>query len=187
MSTHWKSWSLFKAKKYTVKKLNSSIFLQFSLKKVYFHIDLREYSIKGEGDTGSKEIVDQESLRIFFIRNTPLGEKEASSGERSCSVNLSWLRDYLLLNPQRDIVVVSWTLKCSAYSRLGFCELDVQPSSQKHWDSLRSTHWSCEEPAISCHSHHVSLVQWTNPLLPITRDLGSNPWGGTYVKPGFSC
>ncbi len=36
-------------------------------------------------------------------------------------------------------------------------------------------------------SHHVSLVQWTNPLLPVTRDLGSNPLGGTYVKPGFSC
>ncbi len=44
----------------------------------------------------------------------------------------------------------------------------------------------CEEPAISFHSHHVSLVQWTNPLLPVTRDLGSNPLGGTYVKTGFS-
>ncbi len=32
---------------------------------------------------------------------------------------------------------------------------------------------------ISLHSHHVSLVQWTNTLLPITRDLGSNPLGGT--------
>ncbi len=36
---------------------------------------------------------------------------------------------------------------------------------------------ACWEPAISIHSHHVSLVQWTNPLLPITRDLGSNPLG----------
>ncbi len=36
---------------------------------------------------------------------------------------------------------------------------------------------ACEEPAISHDSHHVSLVQWTNPLLPITRDLGSNPLG----------
>ncbi len=36
----------------------------------------------------------------------------------------------------------------------------------------------CGEPAISLHSHHVSLVQWTNPLLPVTRDLGSNPLGG---------
>ncbi len=45
----------------------------------------------------------------------------------------------------------------------------------------------CGEPAISLHSHHVSLVQWTDPLLPITRDLGSNPLGGTSVKLGFSC
>ncbi len=36
----------------------------------------------------------------------------------------------------------------------------------------------CGEPAISHDSHHVSLVQWTNPLIPITRDLGSNPLGG---------
>jgi hypothetical protein len=46
---------------------------------------------------------------------------------------------------------------------------------------------ACGEPAISLHSHHVSLVQWTNPLLPVTRDPGSNPQGGTYVKLGFSC
>jgi hypothetical protein len=31
------------------------------------------------------------------------------------------------------------------------------------------------EPAISLHSHHVSLVQWTTGLLPITRDPGSDP------------
>jgi hypothetical protein len=45
----------------------------------------------------------------------------------------------------------------------------------------------CGEPAISLHSHHVSLVQWTTRLLPVTRDPGSNPLRGTYVKPGFSC
>ncbi len=45
----------------------------------------------------------------------------------------------------------------------------------------------CGEPAISLHSHHVSLVQWTTCLLPVTRDSGSNPLGATYVKPGFSC
>ncbi len=44
----------------------------------------------------------------------------------------------------------------------------------------------CGEPAISIHSHHVSLVQLTTHLLPVTRDLGSNPLGGTDVKPGFS-
>jgi hypothetical protein len=45
----------------------------------------------------------------------------------------------------------------------------------------------CGEPAISLLSHHVSLGQWTTRLLPITRDLGSNPLGGTYMEPGFSC
>jgi hypothetical protein len=45
----------------------------------------------------------------------------------------------------------------------------------------------CGEPAISLHSDHVLLVQWTTCLLPVTRDPGSNPQGGTYVKPGFSC
>ncbi len=45
----------------------------------------------------------------------------------------------------------------------------------------------CWETAISLHSHHVSLVQWITHLLPVTRDPDSNPLGGTYVKPGFSC
>ncbi len=35
----------------------------------------------------------------------------------------------------------------------------------------------CGEPAISLHSHHVSLVQWTIRLLPVTSDLVSNPLG----------
>ncbi len=34
------------------------------------------------------------------------------------------------------------------------------------------------QPAISLHSHHVSLVQWTTHLLPVMRDLGSKPLGG---------
>jgi hypothetical protein len=34
------------------------------------------------------------------------------------------------------------------------------------------------EPAISFHSHHVSLVQWTTRLRPVTRDPGSKPLGG---------
>jgi hypothetical protein len=35
----------------------------------------------------------------------------------------------------------------------------------------------CGEPAISLHSHHVSLVQDTTRLLPVTRDPGSKPLG----------
>jgi hypothetical protein len=37
------------------------------------------------------------------------------------------------------------------------------------------------EPAISLHSHHVSLVQRTTCLLPVTRDPDSHPQGGTYI------
>ncbi len=35
----------------------------------------------------------------------------------------------------------------------------------------------CGEPAISLHSHHVSLVQWTTRLLPVMRDPGFIPRG----------
>ncbi len=36
----------------------------------------------------------------------------------------------------------------------------------------------CGEPAISLHSHHVSLVQWATHLLPVKRDPGVQiPWG----------
>jgi hypothetical protein len=36
---------------------------------------------------------------------------------------------------------------------------------------------ACGELAISLQSHHVSLVQWTTHLLPVTRDPGSKPLG----------
>jgi hypothetical protein len=44
---------------------------------------------------------------------------------------------------------------------------------------------TCGEPAISLHSHHVSLVRWTTRLLPVTRDPGSNPQGGTLCEAGI--
>ncbi len=50
------------------------------------------------------------------------------------------------------------------------------------WSLLLGGGEPCGEPVISLHSHHVSLVQWTTCLLPITRDPGSNRQGGTYVK-----
>jgi hypothetical protein len=43
----------------------------------------------------------------------------------------------------------------------------------------------CGEPAISLHSHHVSLVQWTTSLLPVTRDPGSNPLGVLMLNRDF--
>ncbi len=41
-----------------------------------------------------------------------------------------------------------------------------------------SPSYSCGEPAISLHSHHVSLVQWITRLLRVIRDPGSNPQRG---------
>jgi hypothetical protein len=40
-------------------------------------------------------------------------------------------------------------------------------------------------PVESLHSHHVSLVQWTTCLLPVTRDPGSNPLGGLMWNQDF--
>jgi hypothetical protein len=45
----------------------------------------------------------------------------------------------------------------------------------------------CGEPAISLHSHHVSLVKWTTPFASCHEGPGFNPQGGTFVKLGFSC
>jgi hypothetical protein len=41
----------------------------------------------------------------------------------------------------------------------------------------------CGEPAISLYSHHVSLVQWTTRLLPVTRDMGP----GFKTPRGYLC
>ncbi len=43
----------------------------------------------------------------------------------------------------------------------------------------------CGEPAISLHSHHVSMVQWTTRLLPVLGYLGSNPLWGTLCETGI--
>jgi hypothetical protein len=46
-------------------------------------------------------------------------------------------------------------------------------------------------PVESLQSHMIlTMSHWSSGLtclLPVTRDPGSNPLGGTYVKPGFSC
>jgi hypothetical protein len=51
-----------------------------------------------------------------------------------------------------------------------------QPKESASWGE------PCGEPAISLHSHHVSLVQWTTRLLPVMRDPGSNPRGGVLCE-----
>ncbi len=44
-------------------------------------------------------------------------------------------------------------------------------------ESLQSHCIHTHKPAISLHSHHVKLVQWTTRLLPVMRDPGSIPRG----------
>jgi hypothetical protein len=54
--------------------------------------------------------------------------------------------------------------------------------------SASTTHvekWYCGEPAISLHSHHVSLVQWTTRLLPVTRGPGFKSPGGYLCETGI--
>ncbi len=51
--------------------------------------------------------------------------------------------------------------------------------------------WGGGSPVESLQSHMIlTMSHWSSGLtclLPVTRDPGSNPQGGTYVKPGFSC
>ncbi len=85
------------------------------------------------------------------------------------------------LVPRADNVIIPHSSSVSVSRSLQV----LLPASQP--TELAAGGEPCGEPAISLHSHHVSLVKWTTYLLPVTRDPGSNSHGGTYVKPGFSC
>jgi hypothetical protein len=93
-------------------------------------------------------------------------------------------RHELSLGPHADNVIIPFDL--TQLSCPGFTLAAGLPSGFTT-DGVDCWKRPCGEPAISLHSHHVSLVQWTTHLLLVTRDPGSNPLGGTYVKPGFSC
>jgi hypothetical protein len=88
------------------------------------------------------------------------------------------------LDPRADNVIIP--LDLTQLSCPGFTLAAGLPSG---FTTDRVGCWGepCREPAISLHSHHVSLVQWTTRLLSVTRDPGSNPLWGTCVKLGFSC
>jgi hypothetical protein len=59
-----------------------------------------------------------------------------------------------------------------------FLECKIYVTYLRHMFNPMTELADCGEPAISLHSHHVSLVQWTTCLLPVTRDPGLNPLGG---------
>jgi hypothetical protein len=47
--------------------------------------------------------------------------------------------------------------------------------------------WGSPVESLQSHCIHT-MSHWSRGLpIPIMKDLGSNPQGGTYVKPGFSC
>jgi hypothetical protein len=64
----------------------------------------------------------------------------------------------------------TWSHTAFLYQFHARCRSSVQLHNRRSW--LLGGGEPCGEPAISLHSHHVSLVQWTNPLLAC---LGSNP------------
>ncbi len=71
---------------------------------------------------------------------------------------------------------VSADLISHSFSVLVSCSLQVLLPASQLTESPAGGE-PCGEPAISLHSHHASLVQWTTRLLPVMRDPGSNPWG----------
>jgi hypothetical protein len=104
--------------------------------------------------------------------------------DHHCSPVCSGLRPKLSLGPCADNVIIPLDLTqlfCPGFT------LTTEPPSSFTTDGVGCWGGALWRACNLPHSHHVSLVQWTNPLLPVTRDLGSNPLGGTYVKPGLSC
>ncbi len=72
------------------------------------------------------------------------------------------------------------SVHCKKNTRVGF-DLCFYFQKTEHLFHL----YFCEEPAISLHTHHVLLVQWTTCLLPVMRDPGSNPQGGYLSETGI--
>jgi hypothetical protein len=104
--------------------------------------------------------------------------------DHRCSLVCGGLHPKLSLGPRADNVIIP--LDLTQLFCPGFTLAAGLPSGFTT-DGIGCWGEPCGEPAISLNTHHVSLVKWTTRLLPVTRDPGSNPRGGTYVKPGFSC
>jgi hypothetical protein len=102
----------------------------------------------------------------------------------SSEAGLVWggLHPKLSLGPRTDNVIIP--LDLTQLSCPVSCSLQVSLPASQPTESAAGGE-PCGDPAISLHSHHVSLVQWTNPLFPVTRDLGSNPLGGYLCETGI--
>jgi hypothetical protein len=102
--------------------------------------------------------------------------------DHHCSLVWGRLRPKLSLGPRADNVIIP--LDLTQLFCLGFSLAAGPPSSFTTTESAAGGE-PCGEPAISLHSHHVSLVQRTTCLIPVTRDPGSHPLGDTYVQTGI--
>ncbi len=92
-----------------------------------------------------------------------------------CDLVWGGLRPEPSLGPRADNVIIP--LDQTQLFCPGFMLAAVPPSGFTTTE-LAAGGEPYEKPAISLHSHHVSLVQWTTHLLPVTRYLGSKPLGG---------
>jgi hypothetical protein len=101
-----------------------------------------------------------------------------------CGLVGGGLRPELSLGPRADNVIIPLDLTqllCPGFTLAAGLPSSITTDGVGCWGE------PSVQPAISLHSYHLSLVQWTTCLLPVTRDSGSNPQGGTYVKLGFFC
>jgi hypothetical protein len=92
-----------------------------------------------------------------------------------CGLVWGGLRPEPSLGPRADNVIIPLDL-----TQLFFPSFTLAAGPPSGFTTNGVGCWGepCGEPAISLHSHHVSLVQSTTGLLPVTRDLGSKPLGG---------
>jgi hypothetical protein len=91
-----------------------------------------------------------------------------------CGLTCGGLHPVPSLGRRTDNVIILLDLTqlfCSSFT------LTAGPPSSFTTDIVDCWGYPCGEPAISLHSHHVSLVQWTTCLLPVMRDPGSIPRG----------
>ncbi len=99
-----------------------------------------------------------------------------------CGLIWGGLCPELSLGPHADNVIIPLDLTqlfCPCFT------LAARPPSSFTTDIVGCWGEPCGEPAISLHSHQVSLVQWTTRLLLVTRDPGSKPQGGYFCEMGI--
>jgi hypothetical protein len=110
-------------------------------------------------------------LTYMHCRLTRIGEKYTLKS----AANSIFGRYYATTNTKKSLPRSS---KPSSQANLYMSEYFRGKRLEKTWYKIQKYNHTVE--SLQSHfslMHHVSLLQWTR-LLPITRDLGSNPLGG---------